>query len=78
MKNKKAGHYTSHNQNTFAGGKFKSFDAFNFKQNRHFSQCRQCGSDYMRFAQGGYCLGCQQKVEFIIREHPYIPQRRRV
>lgn len=31
-------------------------------------QCRKCGSDYMRFSVDGYCQGCQQRVEYVIRE----------
>lgn len=31
-------------------------------------QCEKCGSDYMRFSVDGYCQGCQQLVEYVIRE----------
>jgi hypothetical protein len=64
----------SKNQNQIhAGGIEKRFDVFHYRQFHRFGQsieCRKCGSDYMRFSVGGYCQDCQQKVEFIVREHP--------
>lgn len=73
------------NRNTFdanhfnsLGGESKRLSNSNFRQNQSFSQCRRCRSDYMRFAEDGFCLDCQQKVEFIVREHSHILQERRV
>ncbi len=64
------------NQISFAGGKGKRFDVFNYKQFARFGQsikCRKCQSDYMKFSSiDGYCQDCQQRVEFIIREYPPI------
>ncbi len=65
----------SKNQNQIhAGGIEKRFDVFHYRQFDRFGQskCRKCGSDYMRFSVDGYCQNCQQKVEFIVREHPHL------
>ena len=46
---------------------------FLFSDYRHFPhavQCLFCGSDYMKFATEGYCQGCQQRAEYVVREHP--------
>ncbi len=67
-------------QNYFAGGKNKSFDASNYSLSAHFGQsmkCQKCKSDYMKFAVDGFCQDCQQKVEFIVREHPNVARAAR-
>jgi len=48
----------------------KGFFNFNYRRFGDPHQCRHCGSDYMRFAVGGYCQRCQQRAEFVIRERP--------
>ncbi len=55
-----------------AGGISKGFDAFNCRKNVSFGQCQKCGSDYMKFSVDGFCQYCQQRCEFIMREHPHI------
>jgi predicted Zn-ribbon and HTH transcriptional regulator len=48
--------------------------SFSNKQYRAYwriSQCKNCGSDFMRWAVDGYCQDCQQNVEFIVRERSY-------
>jgi hypothetical protein len=62
-------HRSSFHNLKFAGANLTGFSAFN---NTYFGQkCKQCGSDYMKFAdENGYCQRCQQKVEFIRREYP--------
>lgn len=59
-------------QNFIVGGKPKGFDAFNYRKNAPFGQCQKCGSDYMKFSVNGFCQDCQQRCEFITREHPHI------
>lgn len=60
--------------NNFTGGDFDVF-AFKYKENLRLNQCRKCGSDYMKYAVGGFCQNCVQKVEFITREFPKFIQR---
>jgi hypothetical protein len=60
----------SNQNNNFAGGINKGFDVFNYKKNTASGQCRNCGSDDNRFAIDSICIRCQQKVEYIVREHP--------
>jgi hypothetical protein len=55
-----------------AGGNQKTFSTFDYRQKRHSGQCKRCGSDYMKFAYNDYCQDCQQRVEFILREHPEV------
>lgn len=44
---------------------------FDFRRNRNNFQCRKCGSDYWRYSTAdGICIDCQQRAEFIVREHP--------
>ncbi len=80
MNNKKsrAGGSASYQKNQInAGSGNKRFDVSNLNQFARFGQsfcCRKCGSDYHRFAVNGFCQRCQQRVEFIIREHPHIAQ----
>ncbi len=63
----------SGNQNQInAGGISKRFDVFNYRKNASPSQCQRCGSDYMKFAVNNFCQDCQQRCEFIMREHPHI------
>jgi len=50
----------------------KASGFFNYKENNIFGQCVKCGSDYMKFAVGGFCQDCQQRCELIMREHPHI------
>lgn len=50
-------------------GKSNGFSTPNYSPYRHAVQCSFCGSDYMRFSVGGYCQRCQQRVEYIVREH---------
>ncbi|MBA4121184.1 MAG: hypothetical protein H0X72_01800 [Acidobacteria bacterium] len=50
----------------------KASGFFNYKENKIFGQCVKCDSDYMKFAVGGFCQDCQQRCEFIMREHPHI------
>ena len=57
------------NQNSRGRINHRQF-VFNYTQNRNAVQCLKCGSDYMRFAVDGYCQNCQQRVEYILREHP--------
>jgi hypothetical protein len=61
----------------------KRFDAYQsnqpiFRVNSNkigdLSKCVQCRSDYMKFSVQGVCQDCQQKVEFILREHPKYAQ----
>lgn len=66
---------SNQNQINNAGGIPKRFDVFYYRQFDRLGQsikCMKCGSDYMRFSVGGYCQHCQQKVEFIVREHPHV------
>lgn len=74
MHNKKTGAMnTGSYQTYFAGGKNKGFDVSNYSLSARFGQsvkCQKCKSDYMKFAVDGFCQDCQQRVEFIIREHP--------
>ena len=63
-----------------AGGKSKRFDLFYYRQFANHGQsvrCRKCKSDYMKFSLDGYCQNCQQKVEFIVREHPHVARNAR-
>lgn len=59
-------------KHSIANGNQKTFSAFDYRQNRHASQCRRCGSDYMKYSYDDYCQDCQQRVEFIRREHPEV------
>jgi hypothetical protein len=34
---------------SIAGGNQKTFSTFDYRQARHSSQCKRCGSDYMNF-----------------------------
>ena len=64
------------NQNlNFTGGKIKGLNAFNYRQNSIFNQCQKCGSDYMKYSENGFCQDCQQRAEFVVREHPHIVRR---
>jgi predicted amidophosphoribosyltransferase len=56
----------------FLNGNQKAVSAFDFNKNKPFGQCVGCRSDYMKFASGGYCQDCLQRVEYIVREHPHI------
>lgn len=61
------------NQNQYITGGNKRLNAFQYRANRDSFQCKRCGSDYGRFASpDGFCQDCQQRVEFIRREHPQI------
>jgi hypothetical protein len=62
----------SENQNFIVGGKPKGFDVLNYRKNASLGQCQRCGSDYMKFSVKGFCQDCQQRCEFIMREHPHI------
>ncbi len=77
-KNKRAGYggdRSDSNQSLInAGGISKPFDVLNYRENSFFGQCQKCGSDYMKFSVNGFCQDCQQRVEFIVREHPHIAQ----
>jgi hypothetical protein len=53
--------------NKFFSSDYKSFSGK--------SQCMHCRSDYMRFAVDGFCQGCQQRAEFVLREHPAVARR---
>lgn len=50
---------------------------FNSDHNRFSNsvQCKYCGSDYMRFSVEGYCQRCQQRAEYVLREHPFTAER---
>lgn len=50
------------------------FQRSNYSRNNDFGQCLRCRSDYMKFALNGVCQDCQQKVEYIVREHPKYTQ----
>ena len=54
------------------GGNQKTFDAFEYTLYGQDFQCKNCHSDYDKFQIGGYCIDCQQKAEFVRREHPHI------
>jgi len=56
----------------FLNGNQKAISAFDFNRKQPFGQCVRCRSDYMKFAVDGYCQDCQQKVEFILREHQQV------
>ncbi len=47
-------------------------DVSNYRHFRHSGQCKKCRSDYMKYSYDDYCQDCQQRVEFIRREHPEI------
>jgi hypothetical protein len=49
-------------------GTSKRFFNSDYKHFAGAGQCKHCGSAYLRFAVNGYCQGCQQRVEFIVRE----------
>ena len=68
---------SNHKVNSFAGGKSNAFGFFDYRKTVAYGQCRKCGSDYMKFAIDGYCQNCQQKVEFIVREHPHVARQAR-
>ena len=51
-------------------GKSKRFLFTDYRHFAHVVQCFSCGSDYMKFATEGYCQGCQQRAEYVVREHP--------
>jgi hypothetical protein len=36
------------------------------------NQCKICYSDYMKFAIDNVCVDCQQRAEFIQREHSHV------
>lgn len=82
-RNSKAGATnTGSNQKQFtnAGGTGKRFDLFYYRQFARcgqFIKCRRCSSDYMKFSLDGYCQNCQQKVEFVVREHPHVARQAR-
>jgi hypothetical protein len=57
--------------------KSKRFFIPQYKQFPHSHQCKYCGSDYIRFSSNGFCQRCQQRVEYVIREHPVIAARAR-
>jgi hypothetical protein len=47
----------------------KSLVQSNFRRSHISSQCIRCNSDYMKFSVNGFCQNCQQKAEFVKREH---------
>lgn len=49
-------------------GSNKTAITFDFRRNKSLGQCKQCGSDYMKYAIGGFCQNCLQHTEFINRE----------
>ena len=68
---------SNHKTNSLAGGKSKGSGFFDYRKTVRYGQCQKCGSDYMRFSVNGFCQDCQQKVEFIVREHPHVAQQAR-
>lgn len=56
----------------FLTGNQKAFSAFDCNRKQMRGQCVKCRSDYMKFAVDGFCQDCQQRVEFVRREHPHI------
>ena len=70
-----AGNIASYQNLQFASGKNKDFDVYKYTRNFNVFQCKTCGGDYQRHAENGICLNCQQRVEFIVREHPHILRR---
>jgi len=56
----------------YADGKEEYSGFFNYRKSADSGQCKKCRSDYMKFSVDGFCQNCQQKVEFIVREHPHI------
>ena len=62
------------NQNlkSFAGGKQKRFDVFNFMPFVLENQCKRCGSPDLKYSTAGYCRRCDQRCEFIAREYPHV------
>lgn len=49
-------------------GNQRGFFTSNYKQFSLSVQCKNCGSDYMRFAFDGDCQRCQQRAEYLRRE----------
>lgn len=80
MNNKKvtATNSDSYKNLNFADSKNKSSISANYRRGGNLRQCVRCDSDYMKFAsKDGYCQDCQQRAEFIIREHPHVLNRAR-
>ena len=53
-------------------GNQKTLNAFEYKAYGQNFQCKNCHSDYEKFQIGGFCIDCQQRAEFVKREHPHI------
>ena len=56
----------------YLGRNQKAFSCFKYTTTGRISQCKKCGSDYMRASFDGFCQRCLQQVEFITRERPDI------
>lgn len=76
MKNEKATRHSGSNEKLIKrAGLNNGFSVRNYNRFAIMNQCRLCGSDYLRFAIDNVCLDCQQRTEFVIREHPHIVAR---
>lgn len=51
-------------------GSSNVFFAFHYNHKANVFQCKNCSSDYGRGAVNGFCQDCQQRAEYILREHP--------
>lgn len=48
----------------------KAFSTSYYTSHSNAAQCKQCGSDYMRFSLSGKCQRCLQHSEYLFRERP--------
>ena len=71
MNKKKAEAYDRFGTRTsYMNGTSKQLSRFQYKAGGRSSQCRKCGSDYMRASIDGYCQRCLQLIEHTSRESP--------
>lgn len=72
-RNGKAGYRLAHgsgsNEKWLTGNQRRFFHS-DYKDFVTAVQCKFCASEDLRFAIDGYCLRCQQRAEYVIREHP--------
>ena len=77
-RNDEAGNRLAHgsgsNEKWLTGNQRRFFNS-DYRFFAHSVQCRFCGSDNMRFAVNGHCQRCQQRVEYVLREHPATERR---
>lgn len=74
FKNEKAARHSGSNEKLIKRDGFNNgFSVMNCNRFGFTNQCRICHSDYMKFATpDGVCLDCQQRTEYVIREHPHV------